>query len=123
MSYRAASPVRRSTRWPPRQSLHARRATLHSTTRSTTSRTPRWPSATLSRLPSRSPGLRAASSLVVLLVLPLALPVLVFGCLAVSALDAGLPATPHLSLLGALLLLAIVALPPTIAAALRTSLG
>ena len=68
-------------------------------------------------------GLRAASSLVVLLVLPLALPVLVFGCLAVSALDAGLPATPHLSLLGALLLLAIVALPPTIAAALRTSLG
>ena len=67
--------------------------------------------------------LRAASSLVVLLVLPLALPVLVFGCLAVSALDAGLSATPHLSLLGALLLLAIVALPPTIAAALRTSLG
>ncbi len=68
-------------------------------------------------------GLRAAASLVVLLVLPLALPVLVFGCLAVSALDQGMPIAPHLSLLGALLLVSIVVLPPTIAAALRTALS
>lgn len=68
-------------------------------------------------------GLRSASSLVVLLILPLALPVLVFGCLAVSALESGLSATPHLSLLGALMLLSIVALPPTIAATLRITMG
>ena len=49
-------------------------------------------------------GLRAGGALVSLLVLPLCVPVLIFGAGAVEAAASGLGAGPHLSLLGALLL-------------------
>lgn len=49
-------------------------------------------------------GLRAGGALVSLVVLPLCIPVLIFGAGAVEAAASGLGATPHLSLLGALLL-------------------
>jgi heme exporter protein B len=55
----------------------------------------------------------------VVLVLPLAVPVLVFGAGAVVALESGLAAAPHLSLLGAMAILATVGAPPAVAAALR----
>jgi heme exporter protein B len=66
-------------------------------------------------------GLRNGGVLLLLLVLPLCIPVLVFGAGAVSAVDVGLSARPWLSLLGALLLLACVGAPPAAAAALRIS--
>lgn len=64
-------------------------------------------------------GLRGASLLLALLVLPLMVPVLVFGAGAVEASAAGLPAGAHLSLLGALLALALFGAPLATAAALR----
>ena len=67
-------------------------------------------------------GLRRGGSLVALLVLPLYIPVLVFGTQAVTAAGAGLPATGALYMLAALLVLAAVLSPPAAAAALRISL-
>jgi heme exporter protein B len=67
-------------------------------------------------------GLRSGGALLLLLVLPLCIPVLIFGAGAVSAVDSGQPASGHLSLLGALLLLTLVGAPPAAAAALRISL-
>lgn len=67
-------------------------------------------------------GLRSAGVLISLLVLPLCLPVLIFGAGAVEAYAAGLGLTGHFSLLGALLALALVAAPPVVAAALRIAL-
>ena len=67
-------------------------------------------------------GLRNAAVLVLLLVLPLCIPVLIFGAGAVTSVDAGLSAGAHLSLLGALLLLTILGAPPATAAALRISI-
>ena len=67
-------------------------------------------------------GLRNGGALLLLLVLPLCIPVLIFGAGAVSAVDSGMPATGHLSLLGALLLLTLVGAAPATAAALRISL-
>lgn len=64
-------------------------------------------------------GLRAGAVLLVVLVLPLAVPVLVFGAGAVVALESGLAASPHLSLLGAMAILATVGAPPAVAAALK----
>ena len=58
----------------------------------------------------------------VLVVLPLSVPPLVFGCAAVSASEQGLPAAPHLSLLGACLPLAAVLCPWATASALRLAL-
>jgi heme exporter protein B len=54
--------------------------------------------------------------------LPLAVPVLVFGAGAVEAYNAGLGISAHLSLLGALLVLALAAAPVVVAAALRIAL-
>jgi heme exporter protein B len=64
-------------------------------------------------------GLRNGGVMVSLLVLPLCVPVLVFGAGAVEAHQAGLGMGGHLSLLGALLLLALPTAPWAAAAALR----
>ena len=66
-------------------------------------------------------GLRSAGVLLLLLVLPLCIPALIFGAGAVAAVDAGLSARGHMSLLGALLLLTILGAPLATAAALRIS--
>lgn len=68
-------------------------------------------------------GLRSGGVLILLLVLPLCIPVLIFGAGAVVMVDAGLSAEGHLSLLAALLLLALVAASPAAAAALRISVS
>ncbi len=67
-------------------------------------------------------GLRGGSVLVSLLVLPLYIPVLIFGAGAVEAQVSGLGATAHLSLLGAIAVLALCFAPLAAAAALRISL-
>jgi heme exporter protein B len=67
-------------------------------------------------------GLRAGGSLLALLILPLYVPVLIFGAGAVDAVRAGLGATANLSLLGAGLLLAGVGAPFAAAAAVRIAL-
>ena len=64
-------------------------------------------------------GLRSAGMLVVLIVLPLAVPALIFGAGAVVAAEAGQSPSPHLSLLGALLIACALGAPPATAAALR----
>lgn len=64
-------------------------------------------------------GLRGAGTLVTLLVLPLCVPVLVFGAGACEAAQAGLDPAPQLSVLGALLLLALAGGPWAAAQALR----
>lgn len=66
-------------------------------------------------------GLRNSTLLVFLLVLPLYVPVLIFGAGAVSALDAGISPVGHLNLLAALLLVTAVSIPFATAAALRIS--
>ena len=67
-------------------------------------------------------GLRGSSVLLSLLVLPLAIPVLIFGAGAVEAHVAGSGVSGHFSLLGALLLVSLVAAPWVAAAALRISM-
>ena len=67
-------------------------------------------------------GLRSGAALVFLLVLPLTVPALIFGTGAVVAVDAGLSAQAHLSLLGALLILTLLGAPLATAAALRIAL-
>ena len=67
-------------------------------------------------------GLRASGSLLALLILPLYVPVLIFGAGAVEAARAGLGATANLSLLGAGLLVAIVGAPFAASAAVRIAL-
>lgn len=67
-------------------------------------------------------GLRNGAALVLLLVLPLAVPVLIFGCGLVLAAQHGEPVQAAASLLGALLLIAAVSLPAVTAAALRGAL-
>ena len=67
-------------------------------------------------------GLHNSVALVLLLVLPLCIPVLIFGAGAVSAYDSGLSPLGHVYLLAALLLLALVSAPFATAAALRISL-
>ena len=67
-------------------------------------------------------GLRASGSLLALLILPLYVPVLVFGAGAVDAARTGLGASAHLSLLGAGLLIACVGAPFAAAAAVRIAL-
>lgn len=66
-------------------------------------------------------GLRGGGVLVSLLVLPLCIPVLIFGAGSVEASISGTSAEPHLSLLAALLLLALLFAPWATAAALRIS--
>jgi len=67
-------------------------------------------------------GVRGGGSLLALLVLPLCVPVLIFGAGAVEAVRAGLPASPHLSLLAACLIVAAVGTPFAAAAAIRIAL-
>ncbi|MEO7560588.1 MAG: heme exporter protein CcmB [Nitrosospira sp.] len=67
-------------------------------------------------------GLRGGGVLVSLLVLPLYIPVLIFGAGAVEASAAGLGASAHMSLLGAFLLASLVLAPWTAALSLRISM-
>ncbi len=64
-------------------------------------------------------GSRAGSALLALLVLPLAVPVLIFGAGAPESTMAGLGAQAHLSLLGAGLILVSLAGPFAVALAVR----
>lgn len=67
-------------------------------------------------------GLRGGGVLLSLLVLPLCIPVLIFGTGAVEAITSGLSIASHLSLLGALLVMALVFTPWVTAQALRISM-
>ncbi len=67
-------------------------------------------------------GLRGGGALVSLLVLPLCIPVLIFGAGAVEAVVSGTSVGSHLSLLGALLVMALVFTPWVTALALRISM-
>ena len=67
-------------------------------------------------------GLRSGAALVFLLVLPLTIPALIFGTGAVGAVDSGLSAQAHRSLLGALLIATLLGAPLATAAALRISM-
>ncbi|NOX75557.1 MAG: heme exporter protein CcmB [Gammaproteobacteria bacterium] len=66
-------------------------------------------------------GVRGGGVLVSLLVLPLYIPVLIFGTGAVDAATSGMDYEGHLSLLGAFLVLSVVLTPLGTAAALRIS--
>ena len=67
-------------------------------------------------------GVRGAGVLLSLLILPLYIPVLIFGAGAVEADAAGLGAGGHLSLLAALLVLSVFFAPLATTAALKISL-
>jgi len=67
-------------------------------------------------------GVRGRGVLLALLVLPLYIPVLIFGAGAVEASASGLGAGGHMSLLGALLVLALCFAPLATAAALKISM-
>jgi heme exporter protein B len=67
-------------------------------------------------------GLRAGGSLLALLVLPLYIPILIFGAGSVDMWRSGLAISGNLSLLGAGLLLAIVGAPFAAAAAVRIAM-
>ncbi len=67
-------------------------------------------------------GLRSGAALLLLIVLPLTMPALIFGAGAVAAVEAGLSAAPHLSLLGALAIVTLLGAPLATAAALRIAL-
>jgi heme exporter protein B len=67
-------------------------------------------------------GARGGGSLLALLVLPLCVPVLIFGAGSADALRAGMSAAPNLSLLGAGLLLSLVGAPFATASAVRIAL-
>ena len=66
-------------------------------------------------------GLRGGGVLVSLLVLPLTIPVLIFGAGAVEANVSGLGAEGHLSMLAAILVLSLLLAPVATASALRVS--
>lgn len=68
-------------------------------------------------------GLRRGGVIISLLVLPLYIPVLIFGSNAVEVSAAGLPISGQLSMLAALLALALALAPLPTAAALRMSLS
>jgi heme exporter protein B len=67
-------------------------------------------------------GLRGAGVLLILLILPLSIPALIFGAGAVAAVDSGVSAAGHLSLLGALLIVTALVAPPATGMALRIAL-
>lgn len=67
-------------------------------------------------------GLRSSGVLISVLILPLYIPVLIFGAGAVDATIAGLSPQANLSLLGALFVITLVFAPWATAAALRISL-
>ena len=64
-------------------------------------------------------GLRSGAVLLILIIVPLCIPVLIFGAGAVAAIDAGQSARGHYSLLGALLIFTGLLAPVATAAALR----
>ncbi len=66
-------------------------------------------------------GLRGGGVLVSLLVLPLTIPVLIFGAGAVEASISGLGGEGHLSMLGAIFVLSLLFTPLATSAALRVS--
>lgn len=66
-------------------------------------------------------GLRGGGVLVSLLVLPLYIPVLIFGSGAVEATASGLGGQGHISMLGAILVLSLLLAPLAASAALRIS--
>jgi heme exporter protein B len=67
-------------------------------------------------------GLRGRGVLLALLVLPLYIPVLIFGAGAVEASVSGLGASAHVALLGAVLVLTLCFAPLATAAALKISM-
>ena len=67
-------------------------------------------------------GSRRGSSLTALLVLPLCIPVLIFGVAAVESVTLGVATTAPFLILLALLLLSLALAPPAIAAAIRLAL-
>jgi len=67
-------------------------------------------------------GVRSGGMLLSLLVLPLYIPVLIFGAGAVEAVQISYSAGPHMSLLGAFSLAALALSPFAVAAALRIAL-
>ena len=67
-------------------------------------------------------GARGGGMLLALLALPLFIPILIFGAGAAEAQASGLAAAPHLSLLGAALILATMGMPAAVRAALRIAL-
>jgi heme exporter protein B len=67
-------------------------------------------------------GLKRGGMLISLLILPLYMPVLIFGSAAVQAAVNGVPAGPYLAILGAMLCLAIALAPLAMAAGLRISI-
>jgi heme exporter protein B len=67
-------------------------------------------------------GVRGGGVLMSLLILPLYIPVLIFGAGAVYANSVGLDITGHFSLLGALLILALAFVPWVSAAALKIAI-
>lgn len=67
-------------------------------------------------------GLKRGGMLISLLILPLYMPVLIFGSAAVQAAVTGVPYGPFIALLGAMLCLAIALAPLATAAGLRISI-
>jgi len=67
-------------------------------------------------------GLKRGGMLISLLILPLYMPVLVFGSAAVQAAVNGVPIGPYMAILGAMLCLAIALAPLAVAAGLRISI-
>jgi len=67
-------------------------------------------------------GLKRGGMLISLLILPLYMPVLIFGSAGVQAAVSGNPTGPYLAILGALLCLAIALAPLAVAAGLRISI-
>lgn len=66
-------------------------------------------------------GARRGSVLIAILVLPLYIPVLIFGVLSVDAVIHAANPSPHILLLGAALLAGLVAAPPAVTLALRSA--
>ena len=67
-------------------------------------------------------GLKRGGMLISLLILPLYMPVLIFGSAAVQAAVTGSPVGPYLAILGAMLSLAIALAPLAMSAGLRISI-
>ena len=67
-------------------------------------------------------GLKRGGVLISLLILPLYMPVLIFGSGAVNAAVSGNPGTPYLAIIGAMLCAAVVLAPLAMAAGLRISI-
>lgn len=67
-------------------------------------------------------GLKRGGMLISLLILPLYIPVLIFGNAAVQAAVGGMPVGPYLAILGAMLCLAVALAPLAMSAGLRISI-